>query len=323
MRVKGNIASVQSNLDFYLKISSLGNIRTLQELRTYYFNIFLNEERSQARLLLKEKQELEKRKEEEIVVTQEVENGKEDLEEGNTEDIFSGSFFVCNKVEEESTEEYVAHGVYLDEIDTPEGTSVEDIENIEEDLESAFEEYEEEYREDEVNEEEGKLVKEELVKEVITPDEGYVEHGVFLDEIIINDEEDESSEEDSEEECYFEYEEVEQPIVETEEIVEDNGESLSDEDVVDDFDSAFNAIEEDAIAEDVNTPIDLEVQEPQVHLEVSKVEEPINIPSDIRVFLKQHPNSEISYVSQFYPMKEINKQIKLGRIYKKKGKLLI
>lgn len=323
MRVKGNITSVQSNLDFYLKISSLGNIKTLQELRTYYFNIFLNEERSQARLLLKEKQELEKRKEEEIVVTQEVENGKGDLEEGNTEDIFSGSFFVCNKVEEKSTEEYVAHGVYLDEIDISEGTSVEDIENIEEDLENAFEGYEEEYKEDEVSEEERLVKEEELVKEVITPDEGYVEHGVFLDEIIINNEEDESLEEDSEEEGYFEYEEVDQPIVETEEIVEDASESSFNENIIDDFDSAFNTIEEDTIAEDVDTPSDLEVQEPQVHLEVSKVEEPMNIPSDIRVFLKQHPNSEISYVSQFYSMKEINKQIKLGRIYKKKGKLLI
>lgn len=48
-----------------------------------------------------------------------------------------------------------------------------------------------------------------------------------------------------------------------------------------------------------------------------------DIPSDIREFLRQHPNSDIAYVQKFYPKKEIDKQLKMGRIYKRRGKLMI
>ena len=48
-----------------------------------------------------------------------------------------------------------------------------------------------------------------------------------------------------------------------------------------------------------------------------------NLPRDVRDFLKLHPNSDMSYVLKFYSKKDIDKQIKLGRIFKRKGKLMI
>lgn len=52
-------------------------------------------------------------------------------------------------------------------------------------------------------------------------------------------------------------------------------------------------------------------------------EEVVNVPSSIRQFLKEHPNSTIEFVSKYYSQKEIQKQLKLGKIYKKRGKLFI
>lgn len=287
MRVKGSLASVQSSLDFYLKISSLNGIKSVEELRRYYFNIFLNEERNQASLLLKEKLELEKRKQEEKVENENLENGMEDLEEGNADDLFSNSFFVQNNpvqepVQEEVADdiEYAEHGVYLDEIEDVEENVVEEVEDI----------------------------------QVITPAEGYVEHGVFLDEIVEEEEEEETFEDSEEEDLWDSEAEEDETFEKSEEFIEE------DEEVFEESESE-EFIEEEVDL--VDEEIEQKQEQEQVHLEVSKVEEPMSIPSDIRVFLKQHPNSDISYVAQFYSKKEIDKQIKLGRIYKKRGKLLI
>ena len=48
-----------------------------------------------------------------------------------------------------------------------------------------------------------------------------------------------------------------------------------------------------------------------------------NLPRDVRDFLKLHPNSDMSYVLKFYSKKEIDKQIRLGKIFTRKGKLMI
>ena len=357
MRIKGNMASVQSNIDFYLKLSSLGNIDTIQDLRNHYFNIFLNEERSQANLLLEEKRELEKRKAEELSKLNEIENEISDLDKGIEEsiiededtyddsDIFSNEFFNDTKDNENNEVEYVSHGIYLEDVDTSESN---------EEVSSKS-------------------------SERITPSQGFVEHGVFLDDVeledsIPKDEDIEDAFEDEEidnfnEDVFEEEDDVEVTIEDTfddafEDAFEDEEYNNFEEDTSDeDIESAFEDPDEDTSDEDElergfsefestkgntedafedtkeestfveevedfsedflegNTSEEINV-EPLPNLEVSKVEEPMEIPDDIRVFLRQHPNSEVSYVAQFYPMKEINKQIKLGRIYKKKCKLL-
>ena len=363
MRVRGNMASTQSSIDFYLKLSSLGNIKTIEDLRDHYFNIFLNEERSQANLLLKEKRKLEERKASELKEISKLENGNLNLDnrtEDIVDDIFSSSFFSEeDKVEDvsyddsdifssnffseevsNSDKQYVSHGIYLEDVDLSSDSEESKISDA---------------TPPSIKENEG----------VITPSQGYVEHGVFLDDVVSErvDEDDnafegfeevddilESSIEDVEDESFEDAEEVSEDTeddvfegFEEEEVLED-----TEDDVFEGFedaeeDNVFEDIEEEELYEGTekgeevfeesedakefneieSTDMVEESEDSLPSLEISKVEEPLEIPNDIRVFLRQHPNSDISYVSQFYPMKEINRQVKLGRSYKKKGKLLI
>lgn len=383
MRVRGNMASTQSSIDFYLKLSSLGNIKTIEDLRDHYFNIFLNEERSQANLLLQEKRKLEERKASELKEISKLENGNLNLDnrtEDIVDDIFSSSFFseegevkdvsyddsdifssdFFSEEVSNSDKQYVSHGIYLEDVDLSSDSEVSDA------------------TPPSIKANEG----------VITPSQGYVEHGVFLDDVIskrvdeddstfegfeevedtsesiIEDVEDESFEdnvfegfedeevlEDTEDDVFEGFEEEDNVFedIEEEEFTEgvdeeDNTfEGFEGEEITSEESDIFEDIEEEELFEDTeeneevfeesedvtefneieNTDIVEEPEDSLPSLEVSKVEEPLEIPNDIRVFLRQHPNSDISYVSQFYPMKEINRQVKLGRIYKKKGKLLI
>ena len=64
---------------------------------------------------------------------------------------------------------------------------------------------------------------------------------------------------------------------------------------------------------------DLESEAKKSDLESEKVD----VPKDIRTFLKSHPSSTVDFVARYYPKKEIEKQLALGRIYKRKGKLMI
>ena len=346
MRVKGDILDVQSNLDFYLKITSTGGIKTVEGLRKHFYKIFLQEEREQTSLLLEEKVELEKRKEGEKLRQEELEKQKVELENENSvvnsnsflsavqsigvvepeSEVNSNSFLSAvnnlGMVESESgdfdyndidigesnddfdynsidigepiegfdNEEYISHGIYLDELPDEKPTE-KSIETVEE----------------------------------LSDGEEYVSHGIYLDELP--DEEVDMVQEEPKKE------EVQEPM-------------FSSEDIDALFEESFNAVEESIgkLQEEENSKEDTKESESMIEeipeegivitekpnleieeekLEVSKDEEPENIPRDIRDFLRQHPGSEILYVQKFYPKKEIEKQIKLGRIYKKRGKLFI
>ena len=66
------------------------------------------------------------------------------------------------------------------------------------------------------------------------------------------------------------------------------------------------------ILSEIKEPVVERVKEPEEH-----------IPEDIRDFIREHRGSEIGYVSKFYSKKVIEKNISMGRIYKRKGKLFI
>ena len=66
------------------------------------------------------------------------------------------------------------------------------------------------------------------------------------------------------------------------------------------------------ILSDIEEPVVEKVKEPEEH-----------VPEDIRDFIREHRGSEIEYVSKFYSKKVIEKNIAMGRIYKRKGKLFI
>lgn len=90
-------------------------------------------------------------------------------------------------------------------------------------------------------------------------------------------------------------------------------------------------IKTESIADLENKSIDLEkekhgsvLKDLESEAEKSDLEsEKVDVPKDIRTFLKSHPSSTVDFVARYYPKKEIEKQLALGRIYKRKGKLMI
>lgn len=93
-------------------------------------------------------------------------------------------------------------------------------------------------------------------------------------------------------------------------------------DLLDDF---WLQMQSDVSLKSENTESELEnilseIKEPVVE----KVKEPEeHVPEDIRDFIREHKGSEIGYVAKFYSKKVIEKNIAMGRIYKRKGKLFI
>ena len=85
-------------------------------------------------------------------------------------------------------------------------------------------------------------------------------------------------------------------------------------------------VEEDISQVDVSPPPKKVEEIPKFKSEISMEDEgsaSVDVPADLREFLRQHPCSPVSYVLKFYSKKEIDKQLALGRVYKKKGKLMI
>lgn len=95
-----------------------------------------------------------------------------------------------------------------------------------------------------------------------------------------------------------------------------------DSDLLDDF---WLQMQSDVSLKSENTESELEnilseIKEPVLE----KVKEPEeHVPEDIRDFIREHKGSEIGYVAKFYSKKVIEKNIAMGRIYKRKGKLFI
>ena len=59
-------------------------------------------------------------------------------------------------------------------------------------------------------------------------------------------------------------------------------------------------------------------------VEVKKeVEEVIEVPKDLRDFVKLHHNCDMSFALKYFTKKEIDKQLSLGRVFKRKNRLLI
>ena len=61
-----------------------------------------------------------------------------------------------------------------------------------------------------------------------------------------------------------------------------------------------------------------------IGVEVKKeVEEVIEVPKDLRDFVKLHHNCDMSFALKYFTKKEIDKQLSLGRVFKRKNRLLI
>lgn len=327
---------VQSSLDFYLGITSIGNINSLKELRKSMFDKFMSEYKDMNYPLI----DLNS-------FTALSEEGNEDIKEEQTEEVSEGHTSATNFLQmlqhmreaptpniDDSDESEEEEGEYI----TPE---VVEEENEEEHLEL---EVEEEPLEEDISEE-----SEEAEEVDIEDGREYVSHGIYIEDLIDGtisiptiDYEDEDSEIEEVEDIDWEEEENEESDWNNE------GTENIDWDEEDEQEDSLGDIflpedEEEEIEEPISQKEDDSEswfsEESEQEESVSYSSEPVqsikrevsieddgpgaDVPPDIRVFLKQHPNSDMSYVLKFYPKKEVDKQLKLGRIYKRKGKLMI
>ena len=75
------------------------------------------------------------------------------------------------------------------------------------------------------------------------------------------------------------------------------------------------------IAEEVHESSSLDKEEVKEE-EINEVEE-IQVPKDLRDFVKMYNNCEMSFALKYFSKKEIDKQLSLGRVFKRKNRLLI
>ena len=345
IRVSGSLPKVQSSLDFYLQLTSVGK-RSMLDLRKEYFSQFLSEE-------------LERREQSNIEVSREPTEGKNKLNTSVVEDIeyVASGRFVDEEVSKETIEERIRapedNIIYVSE-----GRYVEDITTEREDNSPVRSTEESSVEVDYVPH--GRYVDDSTVK---TVEVSYVPHGKYVDgdfadeedevEFEFSDEEEDVQVESdtleeeqyklAEEDFHFD-DENDEPFEFADEEVKDSeeGYELSNEEEpkegisvsYEEDEEPWDSIEEDEpedVEEDI-LQVDVSPEPPKVETvprfrsEVSMEDEGSaskDVRADLREFLRQHPCSPIEYVLKFYPKKEIDKQLALGRVYKKKGKLMI
>ena len=74
------------------------------------------------------------------------------------------------------------------------------------------------------------------------------------------------------------------------------------------------------IAEEVHESSSLDKEEVK-EKEINEVEE-IQVPKDLRDFIKMYNNCEMSFALKYFSKKEIDKQLSLGRVFKRKNRFL-
>lgn len=343
-RVRSNIQELQSDIDFYLNITSTQGIKNQEDLRKYFFGLFMEDERDRKRILLENlnnsyndtgyvEDSISCKKNEDNCY---VEHGRfvedyTDCSKEVVEEVDGNSFlsFVSFNSSDSSSDinTYVPHGRFVEDC------SVEETSN--------------ESSEDSLNEyktimysEHGRFIEEDKYN--------YSEHGRFVEDF--------EKPEEVEDEFELYSNENEEDVEEDESLKLGNNVDTSLEECVSNveefglnvnlnlFSSDSNFILEDLednnesiMKDNEGTSIDLEFIDTFDNKEVSKdedskntssveseyMEEHIEVPRDIRDFLRKYPNSPIEFVLKYYDKKDVEKQVKLGRIYKRKGKLMI
>lgn len=210
--------------------------------------------------------------------------------------------------EEEIEEEYSDE----EEIELDESSDEEEVEseieesNSDDNDISEDDEYEEDYEE------------EEEVEEEIEEDEE-----VELDEEEVDDLEEDSEDTDSEEEEVVVYEEVDNNVVKG----VDNKVNQDFYDPTDDVSDVEMEFETTEVKVEVKEEPIKQKEEKPVQPAQSVKQEPVKSesveqePTNIRQFLRKHPNSDYDFVLQYFSKKEIEDSIRCGKIIKVRNKL--
>lgn len=359
--INGTKSKVQSSIDFYLNMISTRDYGSIEDLKRSFFNKFMEEYRESRPSL--EELAFDGQDQDKVLVSSSNEIGADQMEvpySESTEELkgLEETVEVEDDIEGESISapaflqmlqekqsqyhqeqedaQEVEAGDYSENVNSVEDEDIEwvssgvDIDELEFENESVGEEVQEDSTDEIEWDEEESIGSEEYDGGTEAEEDNTEEQS----EIEWDEDEDGSSE--SEES--FEWDEPEETINESDtesEIKWDEPEedtSSSEIEWDEDTDEVLENYSEEGIFEE--EPEVEQVKDPPENSqsnnlgskrEVSMEDDGMgaDIPSDIREFLRQHPNSDIAYVHKFYPKKEIDKQLKMGRIYKRRGKLMI
>ena len=150
-------------------------------------------------------------------------------------------------------------------------------------------------------------------------DETVYEEDVGEDEFYYDDEEDYNYEEDE----VYEDEEQSEGYTESSESTQDDDFYDFEEEEIDFVDEVYDNPEPV-----VQKPRDIEVKPPPIVLPnltepKQTVEVKEEVPSDILQYLRLHPRCEISEVLKYYPRKDLERYIRIGKVIKKGSKVYI
>lgn len=334
--INGNISDLQSSIDFYLNITSNEGLEDSKYVRSRFFEIFKREEsyRKESFLLYPD----------EVASNYLINKSSEPVLEGNESLYDSSVSYFSSSIGEypndvdvfKSSEELEDENITLENQNTTNNSSTSNLEEEKNDLD-----YNQEY----------------------CDDDGFINYGGDDGDDIEDSSEYEEDfyggwgssddEEDSSGEYYFEegisndtldedYDDFKNWGFDESEVDEDCGE-VTGEDSVSDL-NVSSKISEEPVREYKSDRVDvldfedlgffegiydeLKDKGSSVKNTVISSEVKINhivsdIPKDLRDFVKLYPNCELSFVYKYFSRSEVDRQLRLGRVFKRKNRLMI
>lgn len=323
MRVQGRLDLIQSNLDFYSRLTSTSKHRKVEDLRSFYYNKFLEDARRNLKSLVSSKAEVTDEVSEVVENTgsassflSAVKSQSQNVIEEQVCDEQSGtvlgadSFLSAIQTLNSKTEDGIepVKGICLEDIIADTGYEIVEVHGtFLDDICIESYDYVPETSEEVVEESVEESV-EEVVEEV---------HGIFLEdcEIRVSVTETKSAP--------VKLEDIHGTILDDIEdvYIESKGTNTEEIEFVEESDDIGFIFEEGEVVDVEPTQKVDNIIPINDKVVVSKPE--VYVPPTVREFLKKHPGCEMSEVEKYYPKKTVQKELKMGKIYKKGNKLFI
>lgn len=104
---------------------------------------------------------------------------------------------------------------------------------------------------------------------------------------------------------------------------QDSVENIEEKTIIDSKSSWGNFDVEEFLNDNTSSIKGINIEESNSKNKVVDFEEDIEVPRDLRDFVKLYHNCEMSFALQYFTKKDIDKQLSLGRVFKRKNRLLI
>lgn len=316
VEVKGDLSNLQLSVDFYLRVISKDSVADSKTMRDRFFSMFKEEDSFRDDNYIAHQERILN----DYIIDTDVEPelfGEESVFDSNV-NYFGASD--SSSLEKESSKLEIEKPNYMLFENTLENENTYS-ENEDNDFIT------QNYNDEEVSEEDDDFINWGS-DEVIDEDEEYSSWSNMDDEEVIEDEtlednsydefsswgsSDEEDEKIAEENSYDEFSYWGNDD-EVEDKVNDSVTSKDDGWDLDAFDDSFDFEEEKVPEVKVQTVSKIVAKDDQVVT---------GIPKDLRDFVKMYPNCEMSFALKYFSKKEIDKQLNLGRVFKRKNRLLI